>query len=442
MNETIETKPANKISKEDSKAFFTELSKMPENIQNYVYLELESPPRSIQEFDAAYSQLNQQYNIDNFVKRPRIDEGILRDVLLLVSHDSLNYHQIKFLLKEIKETSDQNYQHSSQLLSSILDFLEIIRRKNLFHCPIQVDTTKILTDFKTQCLVNAKKLIENNVFFHRKNQLSPEKPKLFSMIVSKMAPEYFDRSAIYPVHYIQNIFDATISQPTFLFYNEIQSLIVQFDTLPPNHFMNILIETRERIRDFFENLKNIKNSRSILFILLVRFVFDRIYPNNHHYSIKYDSNYLITIARTNFSKLGCDLSYFKDDIKPLHMVRKTLTNDPFYSRSIQLFETIQFHTNPIDILGTTYRSIEEAANAANHYQKLNTGQSTNPIDKKSEVFSRIFAAVILASNVPELKILLDFVDNYITDDSISDILYESKLIFKKSADFVLNIVKK
>ncbi|OHS94889.1 hypothetical protein TRFO_10829 [Tritrichomonas foetus] len=416
-----------------SKKFAEELNSKPE-FKEYLSLEDQKHMLNQEQYLKTLGELTNYFHFQILAMPPHM-ESFSSQLLTIVSHDNLVIHQLLFVEKEIYDLSCEIHKSNADNFNSFLEFLaSLVTKYTIF--PITINSKKIIADFQSDpwnlkaLRAHRKTLFDSST--HQRKRLVPSS-KLFQKIVSFLAPKIPGKSLNFPIHCYQNIFDATVSQNDFIFYFEIQSLVNSLDKFEPNEYINELLEICDRFTQFYE-LKQ-KSSRKVIFILLIRFVFDEVYPMNHYFQNEV-FDIITPLSKFTFLKLQLPLDYFPPDTKPRNTPRKILREDKHWVQAINALEEAQFHTNPVDILNCFYRSILAIQHAANFY-------SHSKIDIGSiELIFKLFVAVALASDIPELKNLSHFANDFILDGSLSEELLYTRAILIASTNYMIDLCEK
>ncbi|OHT07605.1 hypothetical protein TRFO_24174 [Tritrichomonas foetus] len=414
------------------------LSSKPELVP-YINIDFINSPMSSEEFVHILGDLTNFYHFQILANPPKT-ESMSSHLLTIVSSDNLKLHKINFIYYKVEKIRNILYEKNLQLFSSLLEFLELLL-ENLTSYPIVILMHKLLEDAQYDS-EESKSLIRLAFSYnvHYKQQLFPNQAKLYQMLISHISPLFKGEIIVFPIHPLQNIFDSAISQSTFYFYNEIQSLIREFKTMSPIYFMNEILEICDRIKTIFE-LKA-KNSLKIIFILLNRYVFDQIYESNPYFH-KDSMNWMFLQYRTTFQKLDVNLQFFPSNLTIHHKPRRTLRDDPYYSEAISLLEESQLHNNPVDMLDAINKSMNSALKAAKYYysQKSNKDIESMARIMTQDSIIKIFKTVLLSADIPELQNIRDFTSNFIINDSLSKELYLANKLFISCTNDLFDIIE-
>ena len=405
------------FSKAARQDFFNELSKRPEIIP-FVYIDYVSSPISYDEFVQTLGELTNFYHYQVLANKPTIVK-IDSKLLSIVSSDNLKEHQIKYLYQKIYKIQLRKYNQISSVFSSLLSFLDSMVTKSTSY-PIAIEMQKLLEYSQYDTYESkALKIYANSINVHHVQQLDPNKPKLYQMIVQNLY-KLIEKSLVLPVHYLQNIFNASVSQSNFVFNKRINMLVENFPKLESAQFWNELIEICESIMTHFE-VKQKKYTLSIIFVLLYRYVFDEIYPFNCYYQVEEEN--MMPLKKITFRDIDVDLRYFSSDTELRNRPRAILRNDEYYYASILELEEMVFHNNPIDMLFCVHKAKSLAFKAACSYGK------TNNINEEQQI--KIFVSVILASDVPNFKQLVSFILDYVYEGMLAETIFKTRIFLSE-----------
>lgn len=415
MNQENESENISEIAKK----FEVEMEKSPQ-FSSYITINTDGPVLNLTEFQHTTGELVNFYHYNVIPLKPHINL-LFSDIVIIVSKDCLIYHQLKFISKKVFKIQSRSYEKSTTDFKSFLNFLESLQRKYI-KFPISVNSKKITDDFmdmptKAQKLeVFGEKL---KLKAHQKKLLDPNNKKLFQKLMTSLTPFLLKKSVL-PYHCFQDIFNAAVSQEEFVFHNEVESFFNSFDKIDPYGFIETMTETCERFVWHFQ-LSGIRNSNIIIiFILLQRYIFDKVYPSNHYF---FKSDYtnvdiILPIAKYTFQKINLSLDYFPSTTKPRNTIRKILREDEFYKLAIDDLEQMQFYTSPYDICACALYTIQDIKKGAEHYSK-------SSLDLNSNELITIFMAVAIASDIPELMALSNFVKNFVNNSKSADLILVS-----------------
>lgn len=401
---------------EIAKKFEVELSKSPQ-FSSYIKINSDGPVLNLSEFQHTTGELINFYHYQVITLKPHINTSS-SDIIIIVSKDCLIYYQLLYISKKVIKMLSRSYEKNTTEFKSFLDFLESLQKKYI-KFPISVNSKKILDDFtnvpvKAKCLESFSRAIKLKA--HQKNELDPNNKKLFQKLMISLSP-FLLKTLNLHYHCFQDIFNAAVSQEDFVFHNEIDSFSNSFDKIDPYGFIETMIETCERFAWHFQ-LSNIRNSNIvIIFILLHRYIFDQIYPSNHYF---FKSDYanvdiIFPIAKYTFQKINLSLDFFPPNTKPRNTIRKILREDDFYKLAIDNLEQMQFYTSPFDICACALYTIQSIKKGAEHYSK-------SSLDLNSNDLITIFMGVAIASDIPELMNLSNFVNVFVNNSKSVELI--------------------
>lgn len=394
--------------------FEIELQNSPE-FSSYIFIDTQKPALNLTEYQHTYGELVNFYHFQIMTMKPHINL-LSSDIIIIVSLDRLIYNELTYISKKAYKILSNSCQSNINKFSSFLEFLDTLKTKYM-KFPISINSKKISDDF-TSTPIKAKSLesfgrkIELKA--HHKADLDPNNKKFFQKLITSLSP-FLPKTLNLQYHCFQNLFNAVVSQEDFVFHNEIISFFNSFDTIYPFDFIETMLETCEHFIIHFQ-LARLKNSRIIIFILLNRYIFDQIYVVNHHFFPKGNENLdiIAPISKFTFQKMSLPLDYFPSVTKPRNTIRKILREDEFYKRAIDDLEKMQFFTSPFDICACVMESIQSIKKGADHYSK-------SSLDFDSNDLINLFMAVAIASDIPELLALSNFVSDYVYNSKSSEV---------------------
>jgi hypothetical protein len=168
--------------------------------------------------------------------------------------------------------------------------------------------------------------------------------------------------SFFPPSPVQPHFNRLLLLPNSCCYQKLHTLISSFQTTAPSDFMNGLIQVSESLAQMFEIRDTA--SFSVIVTLLIRTVFDEVYPQIEMF--QKDRPYpdvLALLRNVTVRDLQPPLEYApamaEDDYPGL-----VFRNDNFFREVIDQLELIAFYTNPLDVIHQLHLALKKLEKAA------------------------------------------------------------------------------
>jgi hypothetical protein len=210
------------------------------------------------------------------------------------------------------------------------------------------------------------------------------------------------RTSFYPHNRMQRIFEQFITSDKLPFAAELESLVDSFPTVHSHRFLDRLFRF---VVDCLVKLGiNRKPNDAALVLLLIRYVFDRVYAINPFFGEPGPDviSGLSSVVMGQLSPPADFLPPFDENTKVVDFFRA----DPFFSQSIAALEMAVFQTNGFDVLDCVEKALTHIERAAFHY---NDGAT---IVFPFEVTFAFFLGVLISSQIQNWEQIAHFVEAY------------------------------
>jgi hypothetical protein len=296
----------------------------------------------------------------------------LRDDRRLKLEKRLLYHIVSWLEYKIFRLRTKHFRFSMQMLEDLFSILrsEFIPPNYLLIIDTEALKTTILTEpprlarIKHSFLALYKDLKDS-----QRTCPTPEQQKKRIKCVINDALKTVDAEiAFFPPSPVQQHFDRLLLLPNCCCYQKLHGLIASFQTTAPAAFMNGLIDVAESLAQMFEIRDTA--SFSVIVTLLVRTVFDEVYPTIEMFKRERPYPDILAFLRTvTVVDLQPPLEYappMSDDDLPGLVFRR----DSHFRKVIDQLELIAFYTNPLDVIHQFHLALKDLERAADaHLRK-------------------------------------------------------------------------
>jgi hypothetical protein len=223
-----------------------------------------------------------------------------------------------------------------------------------------------------------------------------------SSTIGTIARTVDPKTAFYPIHPFQTNFERLFMSPLMSFGQMFTELIEVF---PPQDSQEFLQNLFSLVVHCLDTLKiNQKPNDAALVLLLVRFIFDRVYETNEY--LRSDGNDIIGKMCNLTLKYLNPPAEFCPHFTPDMLVSDLFRNDEHFMKAISALEMCIFQTNPFDILDCIEKSLTHIEAAAFFFNK---GQTfVFPF----EVTFGLFLGVALSSQIRNFENIANFVEAY------------------------------
>lgn len=327
-------------------------------------------------------------------------------------HDlSKMYHTTRFLEAELFQTI---YAKKEQMFIVLNDLLKLFTTPDLIPNDflVQCDLERLIHDNGQNCFEIVALKTKYNQFlksYIKRINIIPDFDlrqrrifKIFELIDRNFNPKI----CFFPLSEYQINFEHFTFNPEAPWLEKLDDLIENFFDFVPEDALRIIIEIAKSVCSTFSITENKHLSMTIGF--LFRLVFDEVYsknPNLLHNTINDD-----LLAKVRNLTIG-ELDPPKDFCpkwKDSDLVVDVFRNDPKFKDAIKLVETVQFYSNPLDILHVIYETLCIIERAASYYAKDKSMISMLPF----EVMFALLLGTVLGSSNPEIIQLSDFTIRY------------------------------
>lgn len=326
----------------------------------------------------------------------------------LPSFYQMIYHKIKFVEREVLEQRAKHREKMRTFTDFIIDFLRkwpptddnmIISvkldelKEHLIKDPVEVDQLIKKHNFYLS-LINS---VNNSL---STKAMVEEELRTVVDIISKTIDE---RTSFFPIHELQHKFERLFMHPLLPYSTRFEEIVLSFQTLDSQLFLKTLFSI---IPPFLNDLGiNKKPYDSALVLLLIRFLFDRIYEQNP-FIFKEGEDLLHDLVNITFAQLNPPAEFSPPVEDRNTRIIDVFAYDEHFGQGVPPLQEMLFCTNPFDILDCVDKSlfsIEKAATVYNNYQTM-----VFPF----EVTFELFMAVAIASQVSNWENMSVFVENY------------------------------
>ena len=404
----------------------TNRSLEPEAMKYITYMPINNDPetgkQTISQDTSLEIWFEQLGRLTNFFNFKLIAKPIKRNYIAKV--DRWNYgisrlieHKLIYIERLIWDLRDEKHNKSIKLMKEVIEYLKtnvpdskLIDNQKI----IYLNDSQLFSDIKEE----PSKCTSLTSLYNRLTQkitlLSPpilnintSKLELTSIILD-LAGKVDPTTSFFPMSMIQTTFDKLIMSDIFPWKETLSSMIQSFNEIQPQDFIDSLFNVASQITEYLNITK--EYSDSTLSFLLYRFIFDEIYPLK--FAIPDENNK--NVSQTKFQILhkeikNSDLGLQLEFCPPLDLNKtpsETFKNDNEFGKAVDLFDTILFQTNPLDMLAVVVQTIEQIEKSASFYESGKT------LVFPFEVIFSLFNAVVLSSSVDDLSLLAQFIDDY------------------------------
>lgn len=351
------------------------------------------------------------------------------DIIYFYSSDNLKLHMVYFLSLEIWEQANRIYKKYVSLLSSIIFFSSFFLDKYKVN-KIKIEYQRLfemLSRIRSNNIESIRcKLQDIKSQSHLTQNFDPNNRKIFLKLITfftQIEPTYID------LHCYQHIFEASISSKHFVYSHEIKALIDNFSKMQSSHINRAIYNMAKAISDNFDINK--PNEIHIIYILLIRYIYDQNYDFIYsHYFISKENLFQINKSFSNFQSLQIPQQYLPANF----IVKRSLKTDCNYRKAISFIESINYLTNPFDVLLNVHKSLTEIQEAAKRLSK-----QPNLIVQFDDKVILLFL-VIFSSQIPELMSFVQLVNDYQFDKQLNPELDELKTILTASIDYISPLI--
>jgi hypothetical protein len=316
------------------------------------------------------------------------------------------YHQVRWIDREIAELNEQHRKEMKELFDSIIQYLTIaapsqkgisatVNRESLFRFAASHPQTAILrryAEFRATLAGEFRPILATD------EDVRQELIQVIEFSAQAIDP----RTSFYPHNRVQHTFEGLIMSEKLKFAAELNSVIARFPTENSHAFLDLLFRF---VVDCLKDLRiNRKPNDAALVLLLIRFVFGRVYDVNPFFkeSGRDVIGSLSSVVMGQLSPPQDFLPPFDEKMRVVDFFRA----DPFFSQSITALEVVVFQTNGFDVLDCVEKSLTHIERAAFHY---NNGET---IVFPFEVTFAFFLGVLISSHIPNWEQIAHFVEAY------------------------------
>jgi hypothetical protein len=303
------------------------------------------------------------------------------------------YHQLLYIDHEIAQLNDHHRTEMIKLFDTIIQYLTrctptdngiyaTVNRDSLFRFARAHPRSVLLrryADFRI-ALVGSFRPI-----------LTTEEDIRYELIqVVEFCGQGVDaRTSFYPHNRMQRVFEKFIMSDKLPFSAELTSLIESFPSVNSHRFLDRLF--RLVVECLVKLGINRKPNDAALVLLLIRYVFDRVYDVNPFFREPGPDviGDLSSVVMGQLSPPTDFLPPFDENMKVVEFFRA----DTFFSQSIAALEMAVFQTNGFDVLDCVEKALTHIERAAFHYNKGAT------IVFPFEVTFAFFLGVLISSQI-------------------------------------------
>jgi hypothetical protein len=315
--------------------------------------------------------LFQEEKLETFPSTMTAITRALRDDRRLKLEKRSLYHIVSWLEYKIFRLRSKHYRSSMQLLEDLQSILQsdFIPPNYLLVVDIDAVKTAILTE--PPRLTRVKHSFRERYMILKDSQRSCPTPDQQKQRINKLIDEALKRFdpeiSFFPPIPLQHHFDRLLLLPNSCCYQKLHALIGSFQTAKPSEFMNGLVDVCESLAQMFE----IKDPRSfsVIVTLLIRTVFDEVYPTIEMF--KRDSgcpDLLRGVRGMTVRDLRPPPEYApemaEDDLPGL-----IFRMDPHFRKVIDQLEFIAFYTNPLDVIHQLHLALKDLERAIDAHRR-------------------------------------------------------------------------
>ena len=351
-------------------------------------------------------ELTNVYNL-RILAKPIKKEHNTPDLSSLHGMHKRVYHLMRYIEVKIFKLLKKNHEELLHLFSSLIDYLE--------KCPPTEEKMFVVVDMeKLQARMDNepqkvkslrahfrfKKGLVGNIAAALKDEEMVR--RALRQNIENVALSVDEKTSFFPIHPLQTDFERLFMSKMLPFGDMFSELVADF---PPADSQMFLQNLFGLVVECLNSLGiNKRPNDAALVLLLVRFIFDRLYATNEYY--KNDGEDIIgELKNVTMGYLKPQQDFcpkYEDDV----CVRDYFRSDPKFYKAIETIEQVVFQTNPFDILDCVEKSLTLIEAAASYY---NDGKTyVFPF----EVTFGLFLGVVMSSQVRNWVNISTFVEAY------------------------------
>jgi hypothetical protein len=350
--------------------------------------------------------LSNFYNGTHLVTRPICSSTVPTNLAIFSPFCRRVYHQLRYLDRKIARLSEKHHDRMSKVFDSIIEFLML--------CPptssamyVSVEDEKLIKFAQNhpKCVVLRAYAEFRAGLITNVRALSPTEDEVMHelvQIIETVASFVDPKTSFFPMNRLQPHFERVFMCEKSPFREECELLIKSF---PPEDSLLFLDQLFALVVHCLQRLGiNKKPNDAALVLLIIRFVFDRVYDLNTYFADDGED----ILAELRDLTLGY-LSPPADFMPPFDRDGKVVDffrNDPGFLKAINELYAVTFQTNPFDILACVEKSLTYIERAAFNYNK---GQT---LIFPFEVTFGLFLGVALGSQIRNWANIANFVEAF------------------------------
>ena len=355
---------------------------------------------------ALLGEVTNDYNLRILAKTIKLEQNT-PDLSSLHGLHKRAYHLMRYIEAKIFKLLKKNREELINLFSSLIDYLEkcpptedkmfvVVNREKLeariAQEPVKVTSLRAHFRFKKALVGNIAAALKDEEMVRQALRQN----------IENVALSVDEKTSFFPLHPLQTDFERLFMSKMLPFGDMFSELVADFPPVDSQLFLQNLFGL---VVECLNSLGiNHRPNDAALVLLLVRFIFDRLYATNEYY--KSDGDDIIGELK------DVTLGYLKpqQEFCPPYedsmTVREFFRNDPKFSKAIRTLEAVVFQTNPFDILDCVEKSLTQIEAAASFY---NGGQTyVFPF----EVTFGLFLGVVMSCQIRNWVNISNFVEAY------------------------------
>lgn len=317
------------------------------------------------------------------------------------------YHLLKWIELKIYKLRLKRRARMINILATLIDYLKVcppaedkmcvvVKRERLFQDlkkdPSQVSALRSLFDYKVQLVGNITAALKNEEMVRTE----------LRQTIENVARSVDEKTSFFRIHPRQVEFERLFMSKMLPFGESFNELVEFFPPPDPQLFLQNLFAL---VIECLNSLGiNRRPNDAALVLLLVRFIFDRLYETNEYYQSDGD-DILGALSAVTVGYLAPPDGFhppYELDARVVDCFR----GDAMFIKAIDILEEVTFHTNPFDILDCVERCLTQVESSASYYD----GGKTYVFP--FEVTFGLFMAVVISSQIRNWVNISKFVEAY------------------------------
>jgi hypothetical protein len=322
------------------------------------------------------------------------------------------FHKLCYLEDKLFRYRLKLHKSSEFLISSLIELLE---SKTLLPSDylLLIETERLFSNIleEPQKLIALKQKYQ--FLYHEFRQLvgrspSPEQQRRrVTAILSEAKKSFNSDIGYFPPTSSQHVFERLVFLPNSCCSSKLNGLIQNFAMTKPQDFMTQIFDIGEVFASEFGLRDNM--NLSIVVTLLLRVVFDEVYPDVDSFKLKIDViDILGELRDLTVKALEPPLEYcppMDDNDRPGSVLR----SEPNFRLAIDCLDAAAFYTNPLDIIYQFHQALKAIEQAADKNLRPGTCRSLMlPFD----VTFGLLLCCLLGSAMPEYVRIAEFTKLY------------------------------